>query len=250
MHQHHKFIHAQLQLNIGDTPCEFDISVPEDETGPEAALPFARELTNKIVDIAAQDAERDGKHITCSKGCGACCAQLVPISETEARLLGQYLQSQPESLRTVVLERFQQAKARLEQADLWQNLIHPQQLSVEDARTLGKHYFSLNIPCPFLVQGACSIHPQRPLTCREYLVTSDAKYCNVPNPQEVKTVTIPKRVSNAYARLYEEDSAYVSNWVPLITSPFWNTTHPAQPKQRKGPEWIEALLVKVQNDAE
>lgn len=250
MQQHHKFISAQLQLNIGDTPCEFDISVPEDETGPEAVLPFARELTDKIVEIAAQDTERNGKRITCSKGCGACCAQLVPISETETRILGQYVLSQPEPLRTVLLERFQQAKARLEQANLWQHLIQPQHLSVEDARTLGKRYFSLNIPCPFLEQGACSIHTQRPLSCREYLVTSDAKYCDNPNPHDVKTVSIPKRVSNAYARLYEGDSGYVSNWVPLITSPFWTTVHPAQPKQRKGPEWVEALLAKVQNDAE
>ena len=245
-----KQITARLELNIGDTPYEFEISVPTGKTGAEAALPFARELTNKIVEVAAHDAQRNGERIACSKGCGACCAQLVPVSETEARLLGRYVQSQPDSRRTTLLERFHQAKAKLEQAEMWQDLIQPQPLSLEDSRALALRYFALNIPCPFLEDGACSIHPQRPLTCREFLVTSDARHCSNPNPQDVKTVSIPKRVSNAYARLYENDPHYVSNWVPLITAPYWTASHPAQPSQRKGPEWIEALLAKVQNDAE
>jgi Fe-S-cluster containining protein len=36
------------------------------------------------------------------------------------------------------------------------------------------------MPCPFLEDESCSIHPDRPLVCREYLVTSPAELCAGP----------------------------------------------------------------------
>ena len=248
MRKQTKTITARLLLHIGNRPCEFEITVPKGKTGAEAALPFARELTDKVVEIAAEAVEQQGEHISCAKGCGACCVQLVPVSETEANELNRYVKSLPGPKQDALLQRFNDAKIKLQQAGLWDALMQPQNLNLDDSRAFAMRYFSLQIPCPFLEQGACSIHPLRPLTCREFLVTSDAKFCRNPNETNVKTVEIPKRISNAYARLYENDPHFVSNWVPLICAPFWLSAHPAQPARRNGPAWVEALLAKVQGD--
>ena len=40
--------------------------------------------------------------------------------------------------------------------------------------------FKLGLACPFLDEDACSIHPQRPFVCRQYLVTSDPALCADP----------------------------------------------------------------------
>ena len=46
--------------------------------------------------------------------------------------------------------------------------------------------------CPFLEEESCSIHPDRPLVCREYLVTSPAELCAGPTQEGVTPVAVPK----------------------------------------------------------
>lgn len=236
---------AKFVMTIANQPCEFHISVPEGKTGPESALPFARELTNKIVEFAIKAVEEKGEKISCTKGCGACCDQLVPVSETEAREISKMIQAMPKVRKQQIMERFRLAREKLESAGIWEQLIQPQSMTKEETFEFGINYFRLGIPCPFLEEGACSIHPSRPLTCREFLVTSDAKYCSSPDKTNIRTVEIPKRMSNAYARLYEDDPNYVSHWVALITVPFWPSRFPSKPASRQGPQWIEALIQKM-----
>ncbi len=45
-----------------------------------------------------------------------------------------------------------------------------------------RRYFHLGIACPFLEDESCSIHADRPISCREYLVTSPAVNCADPKP--------------------------------------------------------------------
>ncbi len=40
------------------------------------------------------------------------------------------------------------------------------------------HYLALNIPCPFLSDGICSIYEVRPWTCASYFVVSPAELCH------------------------------------------------------------------------
>ena len=56
--------------------------------------------------VAAAEA---GKAISCHKGCGACCRQLVPISRTEGERLVTLVDAMPEPRRAAVLARFADA---------------------------------------------------------------------------------------------------------------------------------------------
>ena len=48
---------------------------------------FVRQLIEQGLVNAVVAAAEAGKAISCRKGCGACCRQLVPISRTEAERL-------------------------------------------------------------------------------------------------------------------------------------------------------------------
>jgi len=240
-----KYINAQLKLNIGGEDCEINLSVPEGSTTPNAILPFARDLTNKAVDIAVKEFTTDGKQISCKKGCGACCVQLVPISDTESREISKLIKSYSKVKKNALMGKFEAAKKQLTDANLWETLSHPETIANDQMRSVGHEYFSLQIPCPFLEDGACSIHPVRPLSCREFLVTSPPGYCSNPNEQDIVTVDIPTRISNAFAALGENDTHFTTHWVPLILAPYWLKNHPKQISKKTGPQWVEELLDKI-----
>lgn len=46
-------------------------------------------------------------------------------------------------------------------------------------------------PCPFLQDSACAIYDERPLVCREYLVTNPPAACTTLTPGEIHYVEIP-----------------------------------------------------------
>jgi Fe-S-cluster containining protein len=240
-----KIIDANLKLKIGNEELQITLSVPESKTNRSSILPFARELTNKAVDIAVNNFTKDGKTISCAKGCGACCVQLVPISDTEAREITKLIKTYSKEKKEIILDKFETAKKQLTEAGLWETLSQPQNINDEQINTLGLKYFAQQIPCPFLEDGACSIHQVRPLSCREFLVTSPAIHCSNPNEKDVVTFDIPQRISNALGALGEADPNFISSWIPLIIAPFWAQLHPKQPINKTGPQWVEELLSKI-----
>ncbi|MFN3219892.1 MAG: hypothetical protein ACE367_25670 [Acidimicrobiales bacterium] len=63
-----------------------------------------------------------------------------------------------------------------------------------DARhVVAMRYFRLDQPCPLLFDGVCSVRDDRPLACREYLVTSDPAHCGQPGDTTDQIVRIRSR---------------------------------------------------------
>jgi Fe-S-cluster containining protein len=189
-----------------------------------------------------QAAEAREQTISCKKGCGACCRQLVPVSETEARRLCDLVNELPEPRRSAVLTRFADARERLEAAGLLEQLRHPERLPAEQRQTFALEYFRQGIPCPFREEESCSVHPDRPLICWEYLVTSPAEHCTRPSPATVRRVPLPGRVSQAATRLGAGDAPAAGRWVPLVLAVEWADAHPAEPPDRPGPELLREFL--------
>src|SRR5205085_395175 len=141
----------------------------------------------------------------------------------------------------MVLERFAQAREKLADAEMLDALLHPDLYGDEHMRVLGREYFKMGISCPFLENEACSIYPDRPITCREYLVTSPAVNCSAPTPESVRVVPmLGGAVWTALARL-EDESRFI-RWVPLIVALEYAASAEADPDAREGKEWIQEFF--------
>src|SRR5271156_1796035 len=92
---------ATLRLAIGELRIAHPITVPTAPVPATEVLPALQGLVNAVVSAAEV-----GKTISCRKGCGACCRQLVPISCTEGERLLDLIDSLPAERREAVVARF------------------------------------------------------------------------------------------------------------------------------------------------
>ncbi len=217
---------ATLRLTVGDLRIVHPITVPSAPVPATGVVPALQGLVNAVV--AAAEA---GKPVSCRKGCGACCRQLVPVSRTEAERLLGVVEALPARRREALAARFATAEEILEGAGL------ADCRRQKSDRELSLAYFALRIPCPFLEEESCSIHPERPLVCREYLVTSPAELCAGPAQEGVTPVAVPK-VSMAARGLQDEND----DWLPLALLMSWARTRPQGGVRRTGPEWVQRFL--------
>src|ERR1700722_11239773 len=105
MDQAPEWISARLELKVLGQPVRFEVPVPTAPVRPADLMPQFRAMGEALVSFSVRAVEADSQSISCTKGCGACCRQLVPVTEVEARLLGQLVESMPEPRRSTVRER-------------------------------------------------------------------------------------------------------------------------------------------------
>ena len=92
----------RVHLQTPDWAISSGVEVPAEPAPIQAWLPFLQALADKSVDAAEAAAARDGKKISCQKGCGACCRQMVAISLVEARGLAQLVADMPQERQAVI----------------------------------------------------------------------------------------------------------------------------------------------------
>src|SRR5262249_35860798 len=105
----------------------------------------------------------------------------------------------------------------------------------------GLEYFYQAIPCPFLDHESCSIHDKRPISCREYLVTSPAAHCTKPKAGAVQCVPLSATVSKAVKSLGGKPSGPILPWVPLVLADEWAENH-GEDALRPAPELLRTFL--------
>lgn len=225
-------VDINVRLRVGTRVLNLQGRLPGDAASLAHLLPALQTLTDAVIAAASDEAETQGRRISCGAGCGACCRQLVPIGEAEAIYLTKLIASMPSERRAAIAKRFRKALARVARSGLLAPL-QDRHASAEPGprRELGSAYFGLAIPCPFLEDESCSIHAHRPLACREYLVTSPASDCADPVCRRVEVVSLPHRPSSVLFRFSEGDFRGKPRWLPLITLLEWSEQHPyrAQP---------------------
>lgn len=234
---------ATLRLTVGDIRIAHPISVPNASVPAAEIVPALQGLVNAVVGATEDRSTAEGKAISCRKGCGACCRQLVPISRTEGERLLAMVERLPEARRAALSARFAAASAALAVAGQRDGLLDPARRAGRTDRELSTAYFALGIACPFLEEESCSIHPERPLICREYLVTSPAELCAGPVQAGVTPLAVPKL--SLAARGLEDDRAEadtIDRWFPLALLMEWSKNRPRRASRRSGPEWIQRFL--------
>ncbi len=234
---------ANIVLTIGTERVRMAVSATTDDTDRRDILPVARSVCGMVVDLAIDQVKAEGKQITCKAGCGACCRQIVPISQVEARVIADLVAAMPEPRQTQIRERFARAKENLQASGHWQKLLDRSAWSQEEPQQFGLSYFGLGIPCPFLEEESCSIHPDRPITCREYLVTSSAEECAKPTKDTIQMVPLAKKVWPALAQFdgFDPGKKYL-RWVPLIMALEWAETHPDTNESRPGTGLVQEFF--------
>lgn len=226
------------RVRIGEDTVSLQFTVPKGPCTPEALLPSAQALANQVTALGAARAERAGLKISCAKGCGACCRQLVPISATEARHLANVVAALPAERAADVRRRFEEALAKIESAAL-PGRGHPT-TDKQAYREFSLAYFRQGVPCPFLQEESCSIHQDRPLVCREYQVTSPPSACAQLGSGGVRQVSVPVSIWSVYARSVSPQGTL--DWMPLIEALRFAAANPTSEADRTGPQRVEALL--------
>ena len=167
---------------------------------------------------------------------------MVPISPPEARHLAALVGRMPAAEAAAVRARFQAAREAIAAAGLEPH--GPEDGDAAAYRAFGLAWFKLGVPCPFLVEESCSIHPDRPLVCREYLVTSPPAACAVLGSGGVRQIAVPRRVWAVISRSTSPDGEL--EWMPLVEALDHAAQNPAPVSLRTGPDHVETLLKELQ----
>ncbi|MBK9669897.1 MAG: YkgJ family cysteine cluster protein [Thermomonas sp.] len=211
-------------------------------------LPAQRAVDNAAIDHAVRKAAAAGKQVTCAKGCSACCrAQPVPVTPAEAYALLRLVEALPAARRDQVEARFDDRVQRLRGAGLADLLLdRADDLDAERARGLALAYFKLGLVCPFLAEDACSIHPQRPFVCRQYLVSSDPALCADPFANHAEVIPMPLHAATAALAISETAYGRAQHSVPLTLALEYARRHRAELERQFDAEplfrqWLGAL---------
>jgi len=199
-------------------------------------VPPMQQLCNGVVGLAIRREVNRGAVLCCRKGCGVCCCQLVPLSPPEAFFLLDYFRTLPSERRNQIEGRFQAVREAMEAQGLVERL-----RTIEDTKEhkiLARDYFQMGMPCPFLEDNSCSIHPHRPFACREYNVTSPAELCCDPINNGVKAIWIPKNMTTATARLAAELFGVPPMLVPMTAALEWAAEHEALGRRTWPGVWL------------
>src|ERR1700733_4731169 len=97
---------ATLRLTVGDLQIAHPLTVPNAAVPASDVVPALQGLVNAVVGAAEM-----GRPISCRKGCGACCRQLVPISRSEGERLLDLVEAMPRDRRKEIRRGFAAAEA-------------------------------------------------------------------------------------------------------------------------------------------
>ena len=238
-------VQVDFTLTVGDGRIDISTMVPLQRINLTQLLPVLQSIEHAIIDDSVRQAEAEGRTVSCRAGCGACCRQLVPLSIFEAEALGDWIRTLPLARQQELEQRFHRVLLGLRDAGMLERILSREWIADEEVRDkMGAEYFRLGLPCPFLENESCSIHPIRPLSCREYLVTSPAELCADPLRNQVAGISLPLKLSRALYRMGRELEADTSGLIPLVFLFAWmkGGLRPGEAYIGSGPELLYEVV--------
>jgi len=192
-----------FELDIFGEPASFDIRIAQKQARLSDIIPLARMLSTKLTDTVLDRLHRNGEFSPCCKGCSACCNYLIPLSVPEAfRLREEVLAMPAEQGRALLQSCLDTAKRILDKKpkefDINELAGAESQIQISQ---LGKWYAGLKLACPFLSDSLCTSYENRPVACREYIVTGSPLLCEVELTDESQIVQMPVSVLDCLGQL-------------------------------------------------
>jgi Fe-S-cluster containining protein len=212
------------------------VAVPSAAVGVATLVPVLHRINDTLVAAAEEAAGEHGREITCRADCPACCYQIVPVTEPEEHFLVRLVGSLPAARRESVCASVSETVHALESDGLLPALEHAEHLTRPEARALAIRYFRMQMPCPFLEDGLCSIYEQRPIACREFAVTSPREHCERFGETTVERVVLPVSL---FSRLNRGAGTF---GVPLVLALSRSGRQSGSGVLLRGPEHLACLL--------
>ena len=217
------------------------VVVPHSPIGLADLVPPMHGLCDGVVSLAVKKAAHKGNPTRCKAGCGVCCRQMVPVSIPEAFFLWHETLLAEDGYSQLVNERFARTQAALERSGLW-NTLENCTMGREQAAAAAD-YWNLSIPCPYLADESCAIHPVRPCSCREYNVYTDPEFCKQLLAYKVKRIGIHRKMTAALSRTAADVLSAAPVLIPLAMIPQWCAAHAELDQLRwDGPQLFELML--------
>jgi len=246
--QDQEMVTVEFALSLGEDKIGMSAAVPAGQTNLTQILPVIRGLDDSLIAGIASQLSQAGRPVSCKAGCGACCRQMVPLSIFEAEAMAGWIGTLPEEQQKALEQRFSDALRKLAAAGLIDRMVNEDWLAeTEAARQLALDYLYQRVACPFLVDESCSIHPNRPLICREYLVTSPAEHCYDPGTLKATPVPLPFNFSSTLNRIGAQLENDSRGWIPLLFLFAWMKAgaHPGQHVSGDGPDVLYEFVTNV-----
>lgn len=242
-------VQVNFALDIGWGTLQISAEVPSERVNLVQILPALKQVTSNIMNAVAGVGEQSGHIVSCQAGCGACCRQMVPVSLFEMEELANWVQTLPPEQQVALESRFQIALAALRESGVLERLDLknlPGKVG-QQGEDLSMDYLRAKVACPFLVDESCSIHPIRPLICREYLVTSPPEFCTWPTVETVRPVPRPVKLSQALFALGQAVTAEQQGWMPLVFLFGWirSGMTVAAAYQGTGPDLLRMVIERI-----
>lgn len=241
-------VNATFSVPVAGVFLQASARIPTGRTTLTELLPIVQNIENAIIARVAQEVEAAGSPISCRAGCGACCRQMVPVSLFEAEALIDWMRSLPQERQDELAQRFHHALLALRDAGVIDKILSSEWIVEKEQTTqLAIDYFHASVACPFLENESCSIHPIRPLACREYLVVSPPELCQNPAENQVTGVQLPLKLSHvlySFGREMEQDPR---GWIPLVFLMAWAKSgfRPGERVAGTGEEVLRVFLART-----
>lgn len=198
---------GKLHLNVLGADHEITCRVRLGRVRLSELVGLSRSISASMLSISTEHAAREGKKISCARGCTHCCRQLVPVAPLEAKRLAEVLAALPKDKRQGILKRFADALEKLEAAGLLsakparglRALVSQEKDAVMAWNDVSRRYYELRLDCPFLENDSCSIYQERPIACREYNAVTPPELCEAFD-SAIETIERPVRLGEALTK--------------------------------------------------
>jgi Fe-S-cluster containining protein len=172
--------------------------------------------------------------------------------------LYELVEAMPQERRAVIKDRFRRGREHFAKLG-WFDRFDQMTERAKEGRSdeLAREFISLltsyigeQVACPFLEDESCSIYDSRPLTCREYLVTSPAANCRDPRPDNTRKLPISGSVSKAFAELTKTENSEKPSSLLMIRLFEFAETHIDKFDEKIGPAWADNFFRLLTNRKE
>jgi Fe-S-cluster containining protein len=143
----------------------------------------------EVEESQKEQARFNNETISCHRGCNYCCYVFTEATLPEYEGIVYYLY-QHEDIFNAFIRGYPTWRMKVQKVaksfDQLSKLDNKTEF-VRQLKTALREYHVQNVPCPFLMDGACSIHEVRPWVCVGVVSVIPSEWCNFKNPNYART---------------------------------------------------------------